>query len=231
MKKAELKTQEMEIDSLIDSKADYNPRQITEGQLTGLNASIEKFGYVQNIVYNKKTNTVVSGHQRLSVLKHQGYDKVDVLVVDMDLEKEKQLNVLMNSQQITGDFTRDIIDLIDEIEDIDPELYDLTNMKEIEMMLNPEEKIVEDEEEEIDTDPDLERQMETLPYEHYDALLVVFKNVDDFTYLSSMFGLQDKQIISAPNVSNKKVGKTRAIDGAKIIEIIEREIEVRSNGN
>lgn len=224
MKKAELKTEEMDIDFLIENYAEYNPRKITEGQLTGLNASIEQFGYVQNIIFNKTTNTIVSGHQRLSVLKHQGYEKVDVLVVEMDIEKEKQLNILMNSQQISGDFTSDVLSLLEEIEQFNPELYDLTNMKEIEMLLEPEEKIkdIEDEEDD-DTDPDLERQMETLPYEHFDCILVVFENVDDFTYISSRLGLQEKTTISAPNVGNKKIGKTRAIKASKLIEMMDKE--------
>ena len=45
----------MKVDEL--TTADYNPRYIEEQNLRGLRKSIDEFGLVQPIVYNKKTKT------------------------------------------------------------------------------------------------------------------------------------------------------------------------------
>lgn len=49
--------------------ASYNPRQISESRLAKLESSIDKFGDLSGVVFNLKTRTLVSGHQRLKVLK------------------------------------------------------------------------------------------------------------------------------------------------------------------
>jgi ParB-like chromosome segregation protein Spo0J len=45
--------------------AAYNPRTINDGAMKGLEASMDRWGLVQPIVWNKRTNNVVGGHQRL----------------------------------------------------------------------------------------------------------------------------------------------------------------------
>ena len=58
------------------SPAKYNPRkELKPGdpEFEKLKSSIENFGYVELIVVNAaNNNTVISGHQRLSVLKCMG---------------------------------------------------------------------------------------------------------------------------------------------------------------
>ena len=51
--------------------APYNPRTISDEAMKGLSASIERFGLVQPIVWNRRTERVVGGHQRLKVLVAQ----------------------------------------------------------------------------------------------------------------------------------------------------------------
>jgi ParB-like chromosome segregation protein Spo0J len=51
------------------------------------------------IVWNKKTNRIVGGHQRLTVEADRGQTEVDVSVVDLDEIKEKELNVMLNKAQ------------------------------------------------------------------------------------------------------------------------------------
>jgi|SaaInlStandDraft_5_1057022.scaffolds.fasta_scaffold38165_3 hypothetical protein len=216
MKKAQLKTKEFDIDYLLGQSADYNPREIDEEAKSGLSLSIDKFGYVQNLIFNKRTKNMVSGHQRLVALKEEGYDKVDVLVVDLDEEKEKELNVLMNTSTITGDFTEGINDILEGILSHDPELYDMANLEELRFNIFE----GEEEEQEEKTEVDI-KGMDLYPYEHYDCVLVVFKSVDDFLYLSSKLGLNEKRIISAPMVANKKIGRTRAVDAKQLIKLIE----------
>ena len=58
--------------------ADYNPRKKLkpgDKEFEKLKKSIEEFGYVEPIILNERTNTVVGGHQRLEVMKHLGYSQ------------------------------------------------------------------------------------------------------------------------------------------------------------
>ena len=85
--------------------ADYNPRKKLkpgDKEFEKLKQSIQEFGYVEPIILNKRTNTVVGGHQRLEVMKHLGYDQVDCVIVDLDEQKEKALNIALN--KISGEW-------------------------------------------------------------------------------------------------------------------------------
>ena len=218
-KVAKLDIKQFGIDELLKTVATYNPRTISEEQKSGLKTSMERFGYVQNIIYNKQTDTLVSGHQRLNVMKSQGYEAVDVHVVDLSLEQEKALNVSMNAQTITGEFTLDVNELLEEILQTDVELYDLGNFAALGVYDNEE---VELDELEDDTTVDIP-EMDLLPYEHYDCVLVVCKSIDDYMFLSSKLGLEEKRVISAPMVKHKKIGKVRAVSADKLVNLIDTD--------
>ena len=49
--------------------APYNPREISNEALSGLRHSLEKFGYVDLMVVNKRNMRVISGHQRYKILQ------------------------------------------------------------------------------------------------------------------------------------------------------------------
>ena len=71
--------------------AEYNPRKdLKPGDLEyeKLKRSIEQFGYVEPVIWNKATGRVVGGHQRLKVLMDMGITEVDCVVVDMPEDKE-----------------------------------------------------------------------------------------------------------------------------------------------
>jgi ParB-like chromosome segregation protein Spo0J len=79
--------------------ADYNPRKDLkpgDAEYEKLKRSIEEFGYVEPIIWNKRTGLVVGGHQRLKVMKDLGHTEVDCVVVDLDEQKEKALNIALN---------------------------------------------------------------------------------------------------------------------------------------
>ena len=85
--------------------ADYNPRKDLkpgDPEYEKLKRSIEQFGYVEPVIWNEKTGRVVGGHQRLKVLTDMGITEVDVVVVDMDTEKEKALNIALNRSAANG---------------------------------------------------------------------------------------------------------------------------------
>ncbi len=97
--------------------APYNPRRITDEQLTALGKSIAEFGLVEPIIYNKQTKHVVGGHQRIAALIAQGETETDVVIVDLPEAKEKALNVALN--KISGEWDNDkLSDLLRELQDV-----------------------------------------------------------------------------------------------------------------
>lgn len=80
-------------------RATYNPRvdlRPGDDEYSNLQESLETFGTVLPIVWNKRTNRVVGGHQRITVKENLGEEEVDVTVVDLDEIREKQLNIALN---------------------------------------------------------------------------------------------------------------------------------------
>ncbi|MCH8824632.1 MAG: DNA modification methylase [Planctomycetes bacterium] len=115
--------------------APYNPRKDLkpgDPDYDKLRRSIEEFGCVEPLVWNKRSGNLVGGHQRLKVLIEQGAIEVDVSVVDLPPEKEKALNIALN--RISGDWDPlKLAQLLDElvaVPDFDVELtgFDLTDV-------------------------------------------------------------------------------------------------------
>lgn len=93
--------------------ADYNPRKDLkpgDPEYEKLKRSIEQFGYVEPVIWNKTTSHVVGGHQRLKVLLGMGITEVECVVIEMNEEKEKALNIALN--KISGDWDKDKLILL-----------------------------------------------------------------------------------------------------------------------
>ncbi len=103
--------------------ARYNPRSIDQASLAGLERSLERFGVVQPIVFNERSGNVVGGHQRLKILKKRGVTETTVIVVDLDETEEKALNIALNSPHLSGAFSGDLIELLDELQKADAQLF------------------------------------------------------------------------------------------------------------
>lgn len=84
--------------------ATYNPRKELnekDKEYQKIKNSIIEFGYVAPIIINAD-KTVISGHQRIKVLKDLGYEEIDCIVVNFDKNKEKLLNIALN--KISGEW-------------------------------------------------------------------------------------------------------------------------------
>ena len=111
----------VDVSSLI--LAEYNPRKISEQDKSALRASILAHGFVVPIVVQEKTNIIIGGHQRITVLREMygqaevgqliGEDgkpiplkdlpkKVWAMKLDIDEHDAKRLNVSLN--HIGGEF-------------------------------------------------------------------------------------------------------------------------------
>lgn len=126
---------------LVDiNPAKYNPRiQLQPGmpQYEKLRANIEKYGSVQPLVWNEKTNTLVGGHQRLQVLTDMAIERGDletaeteVVVVSLSLKDEKALNLALN--KITGLWDEAMLG--DLLKSLDEPHLDLTGFEKFEIM-------------------------------------------------------------------------------------------------
>jgi hypothetical protein len=85
--------------------APYNPRKSTEKQESQLKASLEKFGVVEPIIWNKQSGYIVGGHFRIRELKKLGYKEVECVIVDLNEEDERELNIRLNAN--TGEWNWD----------------------------------------------------------------------------------------------------------------------------
>jgi len=71
-----------------------------------LRRSIEEFGYVEPVIFNRRTGNVVGGRQRLKVLLDLGHSEIDCVVVELDPHRGKALNLALNKIQGDCDETK-----------------------------------------------------------------------------------------------------------------------------
>ena len=110
-----IKSESVELNRSAIHFADYNPRKLSDESRKTLKRGIKKFGLVGGIVVNKRTGlTVVSGHQRLSVMDElqkfpENDYRIRVDVIDVDEKQEKELNILMNNPNAQGSWDYDAL--------------------------------------------------------------------------------------------------------------------------
>lgn len=196
-------------------KAEYNPRHIGDEQRKALKESLKRFGLVEPLVYNKRTGTLVGGHQRLSVLEEEGVKEVPVVVVDLEVQEEKALNIALNSREISGEFEfTKLAEQLDELQENLPDAFDQLRL----FALKGEGQVVGEEQEGSKLSgvgngehPDMELQ----PYEHHDYIVLVFRDQRDFMKAVSHFKIQ---MVNYSFVAKKRVGLGRCIDGKKYLD-------------
>jgi DNA modification methylase len=110
-----------------------NPREMSEDARAGLGVSMETFGEL-GMVFNDRTGQWVSGHQRFERLcsagAHEcvrnggeGYiehpktgERFRVRFVDWDATKQRMANLVANNPKISGDYTKDALAQLKELE-------------------------------------------------------------------------------------------------------------------
>ena len=119
--------QEMIIEKIAPAKlvgADYNPREIEPHQLEALKRSIDRWGFVEPVIVNKRTGLIVGGHQRTKAAIELAIEEVPVTYVDLDDDAEKALNIALN--KIAGDWDEQkLSDLLADLEKGGQDLEDL----------------------------------------------------------------------------------------------------------
>jgi hypothetical protein len=99
---------EIEVKKIKDLKPNpLNPRKSSITQDENLKKSLEKFGVVEPIVFNKQSGYIVGGHFRVRELKKLGYKEVECVIVDLSPDDEKELLIRLNAN--TGDWDTDLL--------------------------------------------------------------------------------------------------------------------------
>lgn len=116
--------------------AGYNPRKITDEKLAMLKKSLDEFGDLSGVVYNRRTGTLIGGHQRIKTLDpswpitiedhtdntgtvasgyiETSHGRLTYREVDWPETKEKAANIAANKHG--GEFDNDLLRaLVDEL--------------------------------------------------------------------------------------------------------------------
>jgi DNA modification methylase len=100
-----------------------NPRDITDEALAGLRSSLERFGYIDLLIVNKRNMEIVGGHQRFKVLQADGVKTVTCILVDVDDMMQQVMSVTLNNQAIAGYWTQALIPILERLRQEMPEDY------------------------------------------------------------------------------------------------------------
>lgn len=106
--KTDLTVEQVPIEQLV--VADYNPRHWSADARLQLTKSLNDFGFTQPIVANsnpERKGIVIGGNFKLSIAKANGLKTLPVVWVDLDLAKEKELNLRLNKNQ--GEFDEKLL--------------------------------------------------------------------------------------------------------------------------
>lgn len=125
-----MKLYTVKVSDLID--AEYNPNVMEERDFENLENSIDRYGYIEPIIVNRRNNVIVGGHHRLRVLKKKGVKEVDIIYVDLDENDEKRLNIALN--RISGYWNIDKLEeVVNDLMTDDLSLIDFTGLSEFEL--------------------------------------------------------------------------------------------------
>lgn len=234
-KAAKVPMERMNPRSIDDLKpAPYNPRRIGPEEKVALARSLTTFGDISGLVWNRTTGNLVAGHQRLTALKDRYGDKLilpppyfdrlltpdglsfPIRIVEWDLDTEKAANIAANAETLTGVFTGDLAGLLDDIESVNPALFDGLGFG----LLKGEELDLSDPDGPGSPEEGGPPAMELQPFEHYDYVLVLARTTQDWEALMDV--LQLPRANASPIAGKKKIGLARAMDAAVLLKKLRR---------
>ena len=208
-------------------KWDKNPKK---HNIPAIEHSISKFGYINPIVINEANQTILAGHGRLESLIEMKRLNMDPplgikvgdegnwfapVIRGITLNQNDHLAYTIADNQLTmsSGFRDNITELLKEIED----LGDI-NLNQLGFSQDDLKKMDVEIKEFIDGDFEI-KEMEVQPFEHYDYIVCVFRDVRDWMYIQNFLNINTEKITVGKTV---KTGIGRIIDGRKLIDVIKR---------
>lgn len=209
MEKENLEIIYKKVDELIPSE--YNPKSCSPKEEAGIEASIKRFGFVDPLIINEhpdRFNIIVGGHQRVRIAKKLGYDTVPCVVVNLPIDKEKELNIRLSKNTASIDnailavhFSKELL------EDVGFKSTELSSfMSDFEKQFNSV------------TNADCVYPLVPKFSEKHDALIIVSHNSTDTAFLETVLGIQKSQ-----SYKNSRTGKAMVID----VEHFRQKLEER----
>ena len=132
--------------------ATYNPREISKDEFEGLKNSLKTFGFADPAVVNSNNNVIVGGHQRIKAWEALGNKDVPCMLAPLTEEQEKKLNVLLNSQAISGKYDDLMLSELLEGMKLDDD-YEALRLEQLEPLDLSDTEVVEDEAPEVSQEP------------------------------------------------------------------------------
>ncbi len=168
-----------------------NPRKITRKKASELQESLETLGDFGIIVIDENDN-IISGHQRVDALQALYGDEHEVLckqLIGYSKPELKAINIKANTH--SGDW--DLDKLAEWTADLHVDLgLDLPTS------LDPHEDVkIKD--------------MELIPYEKYDYVMIVCRNEVDYINLTQALGIDGKKVVVCKTKTGERKIKARAI--------------------
>jgi hypothetical protein len=103
---------------------DANARTISDSAMSGLEASMDRFGYVEPIVVNCNTMRIIGGHKRCSILIANGVREATVMMADLPREDEQVANITLNNPKIEGIWDDSVFSLLRDVQHDNLELFE-----------------------------------------------------------------------------------------------------------
>lgn len=168
-----------------------NPRKITRKKASELQESLQSLGDFGIIVIDENDN-IISGHQRVDALQALYGDEHEVLckqLIGYSKSELKAINIKANTH--SGEW--DLDKLAEWTADLHVDLgLDLPNS--------------------IDPHEDVKiKDMELIPYERYDYVMIVCRNEVDYLNLVQALGIDGKKVVVCKTKTGERKIKARAI--------------------
>jgi len=189
------------------SENPHNWRRHSPEQLQSIKDLLEDpdVGWAGACLYNERTKRLVDGHARKTVADPK--TPVPVLVGNWSEEAEKK--ILATLDPVCAMAQGDLDAYAALVETINAESLWVRDL-----LHNTQANLEPNEEEEPAVEPSAALpQMECQPFEHYDYVLLFFKNEQDFQQACERLGI-DRVQVTYPG-GKQKIGLGRCVDGAK----------------
>lgn len=168
-----------------------NPRKITRKKATELQQSLEQLGDFGIIVIDENDN-IISGHQRVDAMQALYGDDHEVLckqLIGYSKPELKAINIKANTH--SGDWDLD-------------KLAEWTSELQLDLGLDLPKQLDPHEDVKI-------KNMELIPYEKYNYVMIVCRNEVDFMNLSQALGIDGKKVVVCKTKTGQRKIDARAI--------------------
>lgn len=180
--------------------AEYNPKKCSPQEEEGIRASIKRFGIVDPIIVNEnpeRMNVIIGGHQRWRIAQQLGYEELPCVVMNLSLDKEKELNARLSINHASIDEA--LLALHFSKEQIEEIGYKMQDMKAIQSDFAQQVNNI--------TNADAAYPLVPKFSEKHDALIIVSHNQTDTAFLETVLCVQKSQ-----SYKNSRTGKAMIID-------------------